>query len=49
MYIATNEDLTSRSSIINILPQSLKRYMYTINLDEAEEIRMIQGNHLCIR
>lgn len=49
MYIATNEDLTSRSSIINILPQSLKRYMYTINLDEAEEIRMIQGKPMYIR
>ena len=49
MYIVTNEEATPRNNIINILPPSIRRYMYNINLDEAEEIRLIQGKPLFIR
>lgn len=49
MYIATNEAVTPRHSIINIMPQALKRYMYSINLDEAEEIRLILDKPVFIR
>lgn len=49
MYIATNEAVTPRHSIINIMPQTLKRYMYSINLDEAEEIRLILDKPVFIR
>ncbi len=49
MYIATNEAVTPRHSIINIMPQTLKRYMYSINLDEAEEIRLILNKPVFIR
>lgn len=43
MYIATNEECCTRNSIIGIMPRSLVRYINGINLDEAEEIRLIQG------
>lgn len=49
MYIATNEAVTPRHSIINIMPQALKRYMYSINLDEAGEIRLILDKPVFIR
>ena len=49
MYIVTNEEQGVRRTIINIFPPSLKRYMYNINLDEAEEIRLIKGKPLIVR
>lgn len=49
MYIVTNEDIRPRNDIINILPQTLRRSMYNVNLDEAEEIRLIQGKPIFIR
>ncbi len=49
MHIVMNEERTPRHSIINILPQGLSRVMYGINLDEAEEIRLIQGKPIFIR
>lgn len=49
MYIMTNEEITPRHNIINVLPVSLRRNMYNINLDEAEEIRLIQGKPVFIR
>ncbi len=49
MYIVTNEEMAHTNKIINMLPPSLRRYMYNINLDEAEEIRLIQGKPLFIR
>ena len=49
MYIVTNEEVTPRHNIINVLPTSLRRNMYNINLDEAEEIRLIQGKPVFIR
>lgn len=49
MYIVTNEEATQGHNIINILPPSIRRYMYNINLDEAEEIRLIQGKPIFIR
>lgn len=48
MYIVTNEDVALRNNIINLLPSSLRRCMYNINLDEAEEIRLIQGKPVFI-
>ena len=49
MYIATNDEFAPRCNIINILPQSIRRCMYSINLDEAQEIRLIQGQNVYIR
>ncbi|MBQ3124890.1 MAG: Flp pilus assembly complex ATPase component TadA [Clostridia bacterium] len=49
MYIATNEEITMRNNIITLFPVSLRRYMYNINLNEAEEIRLIQGRPVFIR
>ena len=49
MHIATNDDVSPRHNIISILPQSLRRNMYNINLDEAEEMRIIQGKPIFIR
>ncbi len=49
MHIVINEETTTRHNIINILPQGLRRVMYGINLDEAEEIRLIQGKPVFIR
>ena len=48
MYIVTNEEMTPRHNIINVLPRALKLNMYNINLDEAEEIRLIQGKPMYI-
>lgn len=43
MYIATNELCRGKSAVVGIFPQSIRRYMMGINLDEAQEIRMICG------
>lgn len=48
MYIATNEENGSVRSILSVFPTTLKRYMYNINLNEAEEIRLIQGKPIFI-
>lgn len=48
MYIATNEEHSGISNILSIFPPNLKRYMYGINLNEAEEIRLIQGKPIFI-
>lgn len=49
MYIVTNEEVMPRNNIITLFPVSLRRYMYNINLNEAEEIRLIQGKPVFIR
>lgn len=49
MHIVTNEEVVPRHNIINALPMSLRRSMFNINLDEAEEIRLIQGKPIFIR
>lgn len=49
MYIATNEDFCIKHNILSVLPVSIKRYMCGVNLDEAEEIRLIQGKEMFIR
>lgn len=48
MYIATNEEATVKGSIMNIMPRDIRRYMYNITLDDAEEIRIIQGQSIYI-
>ncbi len=49
MYIVTNEEQGLRRTIINIFPPSIKKYLHNINLDEAEEIRLIKGKPLVVR
>lgn len=49
MYIATNETYCGRMSVINIMPAAIRRYISNINLDEAEEIRIIKGKPITIR
>lgn len=49
MYIATNENISPRYGIVNVLPQEVRRCMYGVNLDEAEEIRLILGKPLYFR
>ena len=49
MYIATNEERGLKSTVINILPPQLRKYMYNINLDKAQEIRLIQNQPVIIR
>ncbi len=49
MYIATTDDVSPRCGVINILPHGIRQCMYNINLDEAEEIRLIQGKPVFIR
>ena len=38
MYIATNEMYTGGRGITNIMPAPLRRYMCSVNLDEASEL-----------
>ncbi len=49
MYIATDESCCGRLSVINVMPTAIRRYIANINLDEAEEIRIIRGQPLTIR
>ena len=48
MYIANNETAVSSKSILNYMPQGIRRYMYGVNLDGACEIHMRLGKPLCI-
>ncbi len=47
MYISTIHHSTSRG-ILNFMPQSLRKYMYRINFEEAYEIRMSLGKPLML-
>lgn len=49
MYIATNECLGGYGSIITLFPPRLRRLMLRVNLDEAEEIRVILGQPIILR
>lgn len=44
MYVATSENVWLGNGITDILPLSLRKYMYGINLEGAEEIRIAVGN-----
>lgn len=48
MYIANNETVSVSRGILNYMPQSIRRYMFNINLTEAYEIRMRLGKPLAI-
>lgn len=48
MYIANNETTISSRGVLNYMPQGIRRYMYNINLDRANEIHMRLGKPLCI-
>lgn len=49
MYIATNEMHTGGRGITNVMPAPLRRYMCSVNLDEASELLFIAGKPLIIR
>ena len=48
MYIATNETASVRSGILNYMPSNIRRRLYNINLDEADEIRISVGKPVSI-
>lgn len=48
MYIATNETPSMRSSILNYMPSNLRRRMFNISLDGANEIRLNIGKPVSI-
>lgn len=48
MYIATNETAAIRGGILEYMPQSIRRRLYNINLDEAEEIHLSVGKPVSI-
>lgn len=48
MYIANNETAISSRGVLNYMPQGIRRCMYNINLDGANEIHMRLGKPLCI-
>lgn len=48
MYIATNETTTIRSGILNYMPSNIRRRLFNINLDEADEIRLNIGKPVSI-
>ncbi|MCC8169047.1 MAG: hypothetical protein LIO59_01455 [Oscillospiraceae bacterium] len=48
MYIATNETIGTHSGIISYMPRGIRRRMFGINLDEADEIRISPGNPVSI-
>lgn len=48
MYIANSDTVSSMKGILNYMPQSIRRYMFNINLTEAYEIRMRLGKPLAI-
>ncbi len=49
MYIAMNESLTRGREIMEILPQDIRKLMFNIDFDEAEELRLIAGKPLAVR
>lgn len=49
MYIAINERPRGGMEIINIMPVQLRKYMYRIDIEKAQELRMIVGKPLAIR
>lgn len=48
MYIATNETTTIRSGILNYIPSNIRRRLFNVNLDEADEIRLNIGKPVSI-
>lgn len=48
MYVANNESLSPIRGVINYMPQSIRRYLFNINLTEAYEIRLRLGKPLSI-
>jgi stage III sporulation protein AA len=49
MYTAVETQKMRTSSIMNIMPSAIRRYMTNINLDEASEIRLITGKPFALR
>ena len=49
MYIAMNESLTRGREIMEILPQDIRKLMFNIDFEEAEELRLIAGKPLAVR
>ncbi len=48
MYIATNETRFRHSNIIGIFPPNIRRCLSMVNLDEAQEIKLIRGQPMYI-
>lgn len=48
MYIATAEPSQRHTDITRIFPSDIKKCLYSINLDEAQEIRLIRGQPIMI-
>lgn len=49
MYIAVNESVWDGADVISIMPAQLRKHLYSIDLKEAEEIRLISGKPLSVR
>lgn len=49
MHIAINESVSGYGSILTLFPPTIKRLLLNINLDEAEEIRLIFGQPILLR
>lgn len=49
MYIAVNERLSPGAGITGIMPMQLRRYFYSIDLSDAEDVRLITGKPISVR
>ena len=48
MYIANNETVSASRGILDFMPQGIRRYMYGVDLDGAQEIRLRLDKPLAI-
>lgn len=49
MYIAVNESVWGGADVIGIMPAQLRKYLYSIDLKNVEELRLISGKPFSIR
>lgn len=48
MYIATNETVSMRNGILNYMPSAIRKRLFNVNLDEADEIHLGVGKPVSI-
>ncbi|MBR0365427.1 MAG: AAA family ATPase [Clostridia bacterium] len=49
MYIAVNESVWGRADVIGIMPAHIRKHLYSIDLNDAEELRLISGKPFSVR
>lgn len=48
MYIATNETASMRNGILNYLPSNIRKRLFGVSLDEADEIHLSMGKPVSV-